>query len=39
MDKILYLENRIHKLSMKNPVDNKNIIAKLRRQVRRLERQ
>lgn len=39
MDKILYLENRIHKLYMKNPVDNKNIIAKLCRQVRNLKGQ
>ena len=39
MDRILYLKNRIHLLTMKDPIANKNIIAKLVRQVRKLERQ
>lgn len=39
MDRILYLKNRIHLLTMRDPIANKNIVAKLVRQVRRLERQ
>lgn len=33
----LYYKNQIHKLTMKDPVLNKNIIAKLVRRLRRLE--
>lgn len=32
----LYYENRIHKLSMKDPVANKKLIAKLERKLRAL---
>jgi len=34
--RILYLENRIKKLSI-NPVENQNIIRKLNRQLRKLK--
>jgi hypothetical protein len=39
MDKILYLKNRIHLLTMRDATANKSIIAKLVRQLRRLEQQ
>lgn len=37
MKTILYYENRIHKLTQRDPVRNAHIIAKLRRRIRHLQ--
>lgn len=37
MKSVLSYENRIHKLTQRDPVRNIHIIAKLRRRIRKLE--
>lgn len=34
---VLSIKNRIHLLEMRNPVENKNIIQKLKRKLQKLE--
>ncbi len=36
-DPIMMIKNRIHLLEMRNPVENSNIIKKLKRKLRKLE--